>query len=125
MPWLKTVGCECPGCGTEPCDPGCDCIWDYGLNACDDIEEFFLVDNCFYHDRDLSIDFDVALFTGNTAAAEIYIDGSLAYSTGCIAGGTSISDVITIPAGTTDLSVRTYTCATDEECGYGVEIHLI
>jgi hypothetical protein len=105
MAFLKTVGCECPDCGPDECTGGCPCdvsVSDTGVNV--GYDQTFNLNSSgdpLGNDASLVIDYDM-----DTVIADqmrVYIDGVLAYDSGCVlnTGGTTI----TVPAGSTTVRV--------------------
>jgi hypothetical protein len=102
MPWLKTVGCDCPDCGPDPCTPGCLCTFaeTAGGTASDDIT--WDVTGQFIIEHDINYLFAGEVDPGNYRL-QILADGVTLFDSGCVTdpGG----GILTIPAGTTSLRI--------------------
>lgn len=113
MPWLKTVGCDCPECGDDPCDPGCPCTFFATDQDVDSRTDIYDVTGQFIISHDLSIQVAVDASVFASASFEVFADGVSVYSSGCLVS-TGDSTVVSIPAGTTEISITIVTV-----CGGG------
>lgn len=119
--YIKAVGCDCPECGPDPCDPGCVCDLFIGLEFSED--NTYDVTGQFVLEHDLSVtqaSWTCAFFGGGffTGSSRIYVyaNASLLYDSGCVSG--AISATVTIPAGTTSLRlVHVHDCLSQCESG--------
>ncbi len=121
MPFLKTVGCGCPGCGPDPCtSPSCCTIGetDAGTGV---FEHTFDVTGQFPVAADVSLQASFAA-NGTGAQLELIANGVSVFSTGCVTNYDS-THTETIPAGTTELKVKLTFCsgATSVEWDYLLE----
>ena len=99
MAWLKTVGCQCPECGPDPCTPGCPCnVSEIHSGGNEGFDQTFDLNSSGHPlgaaaSLDVDYDFDVVV----SDQIQVYIDGVLEYDSGCVlgTGGTTIA----LPAG--------------------------
>jgi len=101
MAWIKSVGCDCD-CGPDPCTDGC-CILSESYGGSDDTAIDFDVTGQVPADRD----FAYAFLQEESAETlfEIYADGVLIYSAGCVPPGILESGTVSIPAGTSNITI--------------------
>lgn len=104
MPWLKTVGCDCPECGPDPCTAGCACtfhnIYVTAEGTVGIITEHASAGSNFIVSH--SVDIEIQIDAG-TLTFDLYADGVLIYSSGVITVGTTFGSA-TVPAGTATLT---------------------
>lgn len=120
MAWLKTVGCDCPECGPDPCTAGCAC----SFNANDAVQVGH--DDTYDWTSVNAIDHDISVAVTNYAPCDAPIsapyyyriqidaDGVSIYDSGCITGNLSTST--TVPAGTLALRIRVTPYCTAVDC---------
>lgn len=106
MAWIKTVGCNCPGCGADPCDDTCCTMSQIDKFQCTDgsatITNVYDVSADFGGiSKDITVEF-VVDFTGGSASLSVEADGVEIYNSGCIDG--SNSQVVSVPADTANLT---------------------
>lgn len=124
MPWLKTVGCDCPECGPTPCDAGCFCGFAYATDDGGPVSTAFDVTGQFITDHDLSFDFATGPEPTASWNFEITLDGVSVFSSGCILFGSS-GTVIAVPAGTTEIGLIVTDCSGIEIGGWVVYLECI
>ena len=103
MPWLKTVGCECPECGPDPCTTAC-CSLDIGDQSAGDTVDTYDVTGKFTVDHSIFIRVTADAGGGATARFQVAFNGSTLYDSGCISSS-SASTTVTGPSGTTSIVV--------------------
>lgn len=103
--WLRSVNCECLNCGEDPCDETA-CFCNLNLNTAggdDGYSNIFDVTGEFPSDRDITVEFATYVVKDRLV---ITANGSPVYDSNCIAtDGTPVSTTVTIPAGTTSVTV--------------------
>lgn len=104
MGWFKTVGCDCPECGPDPCTAGCACTFEETFTTTVGFEgttgDTWDVTGQFIIEQDLEI---ICANTGATRQVIVKADGVTIYDSGSTSGG--ISTVVAVPAGTTSLQL--------------------
>ena len=101
--WLKTVDCECAGCGSTPCSVDeCLCAVDLNTSGGDDgYDHTFDTTGDFTSARDVYVDFQSYTVKDQL---RIYANGTLVYDSGCI--GAHVTPTVSIPSGTTSVRVE-------------------
>ena len=109
MAYLKTVGCDCPECPPDPCDPGCECTLFYEESVSGDFSDAIDVTGQFLVAQDIQITINPDVLSSGRL---IVTAGAASWDSGCVPGGAPSSTVITVPGGTTTITVDlTYGCA--------------
>lgn len=112
MPWLKTVGCDCPECGPDPCTAGCYCDFNYSDAQSAAFSTTFDVTGQFITTHDVLFEYSVNPFSGSEWIFEITVGGVSVFSTGCL-NGVGGSTTISVPAGTTEIGINIVDCGTE------------
>ncbi len=104
--FIRSVGCDCPECGPDPCTAGCDCTFNEQANTTDGstgtVSEDFAAGSNFVIAHTVYI--DVVIDSG-VLVFNLYADAVLVYTTGSIGAGTT-SGSASIPAGTTTITAE-------------------
>lgn len=124
MPWLKTVGCDCPDCGVDPCTPGCQCVFAYDDSQGAAFSTTFDVTGEFITGHDLRFEYDTRGESGSSWNFEITIDGVTAYSTGCVYQNTGVH-VLSVPAGTIEIGFIITDCSGTEIGGWLIDANCL
>jgi hypothetical protein len=102
--WIKQVGCDCPDCGADECDPGCACTFGDTFTTTTGFEgttgDVWDVTGQFIIEQDLQI---ICGNTGATRQVIVEANGVSIYDSGSTTGG--ISTIVAVPAGTTTLEL--------------------
>ena len=104
--YIKAVGCACPECGPDPCDPGCPCNFDElsptGDGWTGTQSEDFAAGSNFILAQTINVD------CPNTNAASIrvkvYADAVSIFDSGVVT--TAVAGTAAVPAGTTTITVE-------------------
>ena len=111
MPWLKTVGCECPECGPDPCTEGCACdlgVVSLGTSGSGSPTDTYDVTGKFTYAHAMFLRATISGPAGAiTCRFRFSFNGSVLYDTGYVTStGTSLSTTVSGPAGTTSIAVQ-------------------
>lgn len=123
MAWLKTVGCNCPECGPDPCTPGCFCEIAPNDSLQIAVDDHYDVSGCSPVDRELTVEvYSYSACAGPTPnytyRIQIFADAVSIYDSGCTTGNISLVGV-TMPAGTSDLNIVVTPFCTGSACESG------
>jgi hypothetical protein len=119
--YIKSVGCECDDCTPDdPCADGCDCAifeTDF-LDGATEKNDDYDVTGQFVFSQNLTIDVD---FVSDNSGMrfQVLADAVSIYDSGCQTTWVDI-DVVSVPAGTTTLTVLFTNCgsALNSEGGF-------
>lgn len=100
--FIKSVGCDCPECGPDPCTAG-GCFCDGGLTAfatsAGTDSDSRATYGSFLVDTEVYLEFGIGPEVCSKARLTIKADGVTIYDSGCLTYG-SYTDSVTVPAGT-------------------------
>lgn len=108
MPWIKTVGCDCPECGPDACTPGCVCNFSYSNLASASYTDSLDVTGQFIIGQNLNVFINPDVLSSGRLEVSA---GSASWDSGCRGPTSSASTTLAVDAGTTAIDITfTYGC---------------